>query len=245
MLSADSRPSADFMRDGGHAARYRSGYFVKMKSWSFTNGMACVGEGDPGKRRNDRFLSERRPRDWREFSVKIDDREDRMLSGEKPELTHPPRLGVAQKRYRLGSRRVKQRMLLGRNCSARIAVLRTFSVLLGGSYAGPAYPCAGPWRYILRGERKIMKESPSAELEADAPAVKKTTEYKAMPIEDALRELGSGLEGLSKDEVEKRLKTYGRNEVAATKKNPVIEFLSRFWGPMPGAGDRAHCLPWT
>jgi H+-transporting ATPase len=78
-----------------------------------------------------------------------------------------------------------------------------------------------------------MEESPSANLGVNGTAVKGTTEYKAMPIQDALRELGSAHEGLSLAEVEKRLKTYGNNEVAARKKSPILEFLSRFWGPMP------------
>ena len=87
-----------------------------------------------------------------------------------------------------------------------------------------------------------MEESPSAEPGVDGPAAKGTTEYKTMPIEDALRALGSVVEGLDEAEVEKRLKTYGRNEVAARKKNPIIEFLSRFWGPMPWLLELAIAL---
>ena len=87
-----------------------------------------------------------------------------------------------------------------------------------------------------------MKKSPSAGSGVSATAAKKTTEYKAMPIEEALRELGSGLEGLSEAEVEKRLQTYGRNEIAARKKSPILEFLSRFWGPMPWLLELAIAL---
>ncbi len=63
-----------------------------------------------------------------------------------------------------------------------------------------------------------------------------------MPIEDAFRELGSGPEGLGEPEVEKRLKIYGRNEITARKKSPVLEFLSRFWGPMPWLLELAIAL---
>ncbi|MGD0727734.1 MAG: plasma-membrane proton-efflux P-type ATPase [Spirochaetia bacterium] len=87
-----------------------------------------------------------------------------------------------------------------------------------------------------------MKENLSAESGFGGPAAIKTTEYKMMPIEEALRELGSGLEGLSEAEVEKRLKTYGRNEMAARKKSPILEFLSRFWGPMPWLLELAIAL---
>ncbi len=93
-----------------------------------------------------------------------------------------------------------------------------------------------------------MKHRPLKTPVASSPDVKGTDEYKVMPIEDALRELGSVLEGLSEAEVEKRLKTYGRNEVAARKKkrHPRV--------PVPvlgtdavaaGAGDRAHRFPGT
>lgn len=78
-----------------------------------------------------------------------------------------------------------------------------------------------------------MEENASAKLGVSATAARGTTEYRTMPIENALRELGSVLEGLSEAEVEKRLKAYGKNEVAAMKKSPILEFLSRFWGPMP------------
>ena len=89
------------------------------------------------------------------------------------------------------------------------------------------------WALYFPRERITLKERPSTKPGVGAPAAKGTTEYKTMPFEDALRELGSVLEGLSEAEVEKRLKTYGRNEVASRKKNPILEFLSRFWGPMP------------
>ena len=87
-----------------------------------------------------------------------------------------------------------------------------------------------------------MEESPSAKLGVNGTAVKGTTEYKRMPIEDALRELGSALEGLSDVEVQKRLKKYGRNEVASRKMSPILEFLSRFWGPMPWLLELAIAL---
>jgi len=78
-----------------------------------------------------------------------------------------------------------------------------------------------------------MAGNPSAEPGVGPTASRGTTEYKAMPIQDALRELGSVLEGLSEAEVEERQKKYGRNEVASRKRNSILEFLSRFWGPMP------------
>ena len=87
-----------------------------------------------------------------------------------------------------------------------------------------------------------MEENASAKLGVSATTAKGSTEYKSMSIQDAFRELGSVLDGLSEAEVEKRLKIYGRNEVVSKKKNPIVEFLSRFWGPMPWLLELAIAL---
>jgi len=39
--------------------------------------------------------------------------------------------------------------------------------------------------------------------------------------------------GLSSDEARDRLKTFGPNEIPEKKVNPIIKFLSYFWGPIP------------
>jgi H+-transporting ATPase len=54
------------------------------------------------------------------------------------------------------------------------------------------------------------------------------------PIEEAIKELSTDSEkGLTGDEAAKRLETYGENTIKEEKQNPVIEFLSHFWGPIP------------
>ena len=93
-----------------------------------------------------------------------------------------------------------------------------------------------------------MEESPSAEPGVDGPAAKGTTEYKTMPIEDALRALGSVVEGLDEAEVEKRLKTYGRNESRRQEEEPdhrVLVPVLRANAVAAGAGDRSLCFSWT
>ena len=40
-------------------------------------------------------------------------------------------------------------------------------------------------------------------------------------------------EGLTQAEAEQRLMKYGYNELAEEKTNPVLKFLSYFWGPIP------------
>jgi len=55
-----------------------------------------------------------------------------------------------------------------------------------------------------------------------------------LPMAELLKRLGSSPEGLSQDEAQRRLSEYGYNELAEKKTNPVLKFLSYFWGPIPG-----------
>ena len=54
-----------------------------------------------------------------------------------------------------------------------------------------------------------------------------------MTVGEALRELGTSREGLSEADAEQMLKIFGRNEITSRKESPLLQFLSRFWGPMP------------
>ncbi|NAY89899.1 MAG: HAD-IC family P-type ATPase, partial [Desulfurococcales archaeon] len=54
-----------------------------------------------------------------------------------------------------------------------------------------------------------------------------------MPIEKIFELLGTNPEGLTEEEAEERLRRYGPNAVEEKKENPILEFLKRFWGPMP------------
>jgi len=48
-----------------------------------------------------------------------------------------------------------------------------------------------------------------------------------------LAKLKVSREGLSSAEAESRLATYGRNALEEKKASPILDFLKRFWGPMP------------
>jgi H+-transporting ATPase len=63
----------------------------------------------------------------------------------------------------------------------------------------------------------------------------------ATPDDLALR-LGSGREGLSADEAGRKLQEYGYNEVPEKKRNPILHFLSYFWGPIPWMIEAALVL---
>ncbi|MBN1389052.1 MAG: plasma-membrane proton-efflux P-type ATPase, partial [Candidatus Thermoplasmatota archaeon] len=50
---------------------------------------------------------------------------------------------------------------------------------------------------------------------------------------EAFRTLSSTMEGLDDKEVQNRLVKYGSNEIEDKKRNPILKFLSYFWGPIP------------
>lgn len=60
-----------------------------------------------------------------------------------------------------------------------------------------------------------------------------TSEYKNVSLKEAMGLLNASPDGLSSLEVKERLKIYGHNEIKEEKKNPLLQFLRRYWGPMP------------
>ncbi len=66
---------------------------------------------------------------------------------------------------------------------------------------------------------------------------------KNMDIDELLKSLNSSKEsGLSEEEAKKRLKEYGYNEIEEKKVNPIIKFLSYFWGPIAWMIEAAAIL---
>ena len=55
-----------------------------------------------------------------------------------------------------------------------------------------------------------------------------------LTVPDLLERLSSSQDGLSQTEAQRRLSQYGYNELPEKKTNPVLKFLSYFWGPIPG-----------
>ena len=62
---------------------------------------------------------------------------------------------------------------------------------------------------------------------------KATNDYKGMSPEDVASALGCGKDGISETEAADRISRLGPNEIQEEKKNPVKQFLKRYWGPMP------------
>jgi len=60
-----------------------------------------------------------------------------------------------------------------------------------------------------------------------------TDDLKSLPLPEVERKLGSSPDGLSQAEAQKRLIQYGPNEIEEKKTNPLLKFLTYFWGPIP------------
>jgi len=58
-------------------------------------------------------------------------------------------------------------------------------------------------------------------------------DLKSLPMTEVQQQLRTSPDGLSQAEATKRLADYGPNEIAEHKTNPLLKFLSYFWGPIP------------
>ncbi len=67
-------------------------------------------------------------------------------------------------------------------------------------------------------------------------------DLKAMSMPELQAKLGSSADGLSEAEARKRLLEYGPNEIEEEKTNPLLKFLTYFWGPIPWMIEAAVIL---
>jgi len=59
------------------------------------------------------------------------------------------------------------------------------------------------------------------------------SEIKKLSVEDLFKKFSSSENGLSDSSVKERTEEYGYNEISEKKVNPLMKFLSYFWGPIP------------
>ena len=69
--------------------------------------------------------------------------------------------------------------------------------------------------------------------EAGVTGTQPKSDLKSLPMPEVERQLASSPDGLSQVEATKRLAQYGPNEISEHKTNPLLKFLSYFWGPIP------------
>ena len=67
-------------------------------------------------------------------------------------------------------------------------------------------------------------------------------DLRSSPLQSVESELGVSSEGLTRSEAQARLAKYGYNELPEEKTNPVLKFLSYFWGPIPWMIEAAAIL---
>ena len=65
----------------------------------------------------------------------------------------------------------------------------------------------------------------------------------ALPLESLKARLNVSGEGLISEDAQSRLRQYGPNELPEEKVNPLLKFLSYFWGPIPWMIEAAVILP--
>jgi H+-transporting ATPase len=85
------------------------------------------------------------------------------------------------------------------------------------------------------------KSVPKPESKPDAkPGAK--DDLKSLPLAEVEKKLGSSPDGLTQAEAAKRLTQYGPNEIEEKKTNPLLKFLTYFWGPIPWMIEAAVIL---
>ena len=67
-------------------------------------------------------------------------------------------------------------------------------------------------------------------------------DFRSLSIEDSLTKLSASPTGLSVEDASNRLETYGYNEITEKKDNPLVKFLTYFWGPIPWMIEAAAIL---
>lgn len=65
------------------------------------------------------------------------------------------------------------------------------------------------------------------------PEPQSAEELKTIALPEVMRRLQTSEQGLADEEAKNRLKQYGPNSLPEKKINPLLKFLSYFWGPIP------------
>jgi H+-transporting ATPase len=72
---------------------------------------------------------------------------------------------------------------------------------------------------------------------------KNTDDYKKLSVDETLKDLRTTRErGLTGEEAEKRLASYGYNEIPEKEESTLSRIMRRFWGPIPGMIEAAALL---
>jgi H+-transporting ATPase len=72
--------------------------------------------------------------------------------------------------------------------------------------------------------------------------LRSTASYKELSLQETFKLLEASEGGLGESEARNRLQIFGYNEIKEKKKNPFLEFILRYWGPMPWLLELAMIL---
>ncbi len=78
-----------------------------------------------------------------------------------------------------------------------------------------------------------MSRHTQATAPGSAPRPQAGDDFESLPLSEVVKRLDTSPEGLSQTEADERLTRYGPNEIIEEKPNPILKFLSYFWGPIP------------
>jgi len=85
-------------------------------------------------------------------------------------------------------------------------------------------------------------DSAGTEPVATGPEPDAGGDLKSLPLAEVETRLSSSPDGLTQVEAQKRLIQYGPNEIVEKRVNPLLKFLTYFWGPIPWMIEAAVIL---
>ena len=74
------------------------------------------------------------------------------------------------------------------------------------------------------------------------PQTDAKADWKSLPLAELEKQVRSSANGLTQLEADNRLIEYGPNEIPEKKPNPILKFLTYFWGPIPWMIEAAVIL---
>ena len=85
-------------------------------------------------------------------------------------------------------------------------------------------------------------ESNGTEDETPGSRLDATDDLKTLPVAEVEKRLGSSPDGLTQVEADRRMTQYGPNEIVEEQVDPLLTFLTYFWGPIPWMIEAAVVL---
>jgi H+-transporting ATPase len=89
------------------------------------------------------------------------------------------------------------------------------------------------WLSMRLAHRLAATAPPQSTRPGAAAPIEAKTDLQTLPMDQVQKQLDSSPDGLTEAEAEKRLASYGPNEIEDKKTNAFLKFLSYFWGPIP------------